>query len=172
MIISVDDNRKFNGLLGDIRAMVSPTSDGKSFRKDIKDLDPNFPLAENGTDKISMRDITQEEFDDHLSFVKTMCIRQGIRMDYFTEADVVCAKEATFSVEVSNQAEELDDKIIVGVVCSNCGCETIRGLTDDRYEEAKAIALGDKKESFTPLSESFLCVNCINIKLKEDADAR
>lgn len=163
MIISVDDNRKFNGMLSDIREAISPSDNSKTFRNTIKQLDPNFPLNKDGSKK-SMRDVTEDEFKKHLSFVKTMCLRQGVRLEYFTEIDVVAAEEAQFSVAVSETYEEQDELIIVGITCSNCGCETIRGLSEKRYKEAKDIEAGTKTEDMDPLTNSFLCANCISRK--------
>ncbi len=169
MIISLDDNKRFNALLRDIRNQIAPECDAKGFRQEIKNLDPNFPLSESGINKISMRDITQDEFEDHLVFVKTMCIKQGIRLEYFTDIDVITAEETTYKVDVSNKYEEDDSgRIIVGIVCSNCGCETIRGLTDERYDEARAIASGKREERHMPRSASFICINCLKARSKNE----
>ena len=173
MIISVDDNRKYNGFLNQIREAICPRCDQKKFRQEIKNLDPNFPVDEESGSKISMRDISQEDFDAHTSFVKTMCIRQGIRLDWFTETDIFDAREAKFIADASDDFEEDDEgRITTGVICSNCGCQTIRQLTEERYDELKSIASGDREERTDPLSESFYCLNCIVLKSKEESNER
>jgi len=170
MIISVDKNRKYNGMLNDIRKALYKDVDSKTFRKMIKDLDPKFPMTEDGSSKISMRDITEVEFAAHLSFVKTMCIKQGLRLEYFTEGDVIVAKEAVFQPIVTDRFEEVDGGVLSGVVCSNCGCETVRMLSNERYDEIKSITLGEKKESFTPLSASFICIKCFSLRSEDNDD--
>ncbi len=167
MIISLENNKRYNGMVNDIRKGLYSHVNSKDFRPMIKELDPEFPLGEDGRSKISMRDITEEELVTHTAFLKTMCIRQGLRLEYFNEGDVTCAQEAILVASVTDGYEEVDDGVLAGVICSNCGCETIRKLTDERYDEIKAITTGDKKESFTPLSASFLCINCIKLKDQE-----
>jgi len=160
MIISVDKNRKYNGMLNDIRESISPGDTSKEFRQTIKMLDPDFPVGDNG-EKISMRDITDDDFEDHLSFVKTMCLRRGVRLDYFNDGDVMVAREAEIGIRIGQDIEESDGMIIVGIVCSNCGAETIRGLSDARYEEVADIVSGKREESFDPVTDSFICAGCI-----------
>lgn len=170
MIISVEENRKYNGMLNDIRKALYKDVDIKTFRKMIKDLDPGFPMTKDGLNKISMRDITEAEFATHLSFVKTMCIRQGLRLEYFTEYDVIAAEEAVFKPAVTDRFEEVDGGVLAGVVCSNCGCETVRMLSYDRYKEIKEITLGKEKERFTPLSASFICIKCFTLHSRDNND--
>jgi hypothetical protein len=163
MIISLENNKKYNGMVNDIRKGLYSHMDAKTFRPMVKDLDPNFPVSDDGK-KISMRDITEDQLTRHTDFLKTMSIRQGLRLDYFTDGDIACAEEAVFTTSVSDQFEEEEGTVIAGVICSNCGCETIRGLTSERFDEIMAIMDGSREERMDPITESFLCVNCIKIK--------
>lgn len=166
MVISIENNRKYNGMLNDIRSSVSPVDDSKSFRVTIKQLDPNFPRNNDGSKK-SMKDITEQELVEHTSFIKTMCLRQGVRLEYFSDIDVMAADEAVFKAQIMNIYEKTDKFVVADVVCSNCGCVTKRGLSQKRYKELKEISAGKREEIMEPLADSFLCANCLNIKIKQ-----
>ena len=171
MLISQKSNRKYHGMLNSIRDSVSPYESSKSFRVTIKQLDPNFPRNEDGSKK-SMKDMTEEELAKHTSFVKTMCIRQGIMSDFFSPADIETAKKVVFKPYISTLYEDKEDYVIADVVCSNCGCSTKRRLTKERYEELKEISSGKRKEIMNPLSDSFICTNCLRRKIEEVDDGR
>lgn len=162
MIISIEDNKKYNGFLSKIRESICPECDGKTFRKEIKELDPDFPVDENGK-KISMRNLSQEDFEYHLDFIKTMSIRQGIIMDWFGEIDRVLANEKKITTRIDKYFKKsVDGSHYVFVICSNCGCSTKKKLSDERYNELCAIVDGKKSENVDNVSESFWCLNCVN----------
>ena len=159
MIISLEKNRAFNALLKEAQPLISPQGTQKAFRQEIKFLDPSFPRDENN-EKVSMRDITDEQFDKHLQFVKTMLIKQGNRLEYFTDLDVEIAKDTSYKASGHMYQDSL------WVVCSCCGCATKRELSQDRMKELTAIMNGEIQETLDPLSKSFECLNCFTIKVE------
>ena len=169
MLISSDDNRKYNGLLNDIRKVLYPHINSKKFRQEIKSLNPNFPIGDNG-EKISMRDITPDDFEEHLTFVKTMSIRQGFVPEYLSNADIQVAHNVVLSAGVNDEYEEVDDGVVTFVTCSNCGCSTVRKLTYDRYDEILRISQGKEEEKFDPITRSFVCTNCLILMSNSNKD--
>jgi len=164
MIISQEKNRAYNGMLNTLRTIMYPHIESKKFRTIAKEMNPNFPRID-GLEK-SMADITDNEFELHLTFLKTMAIRRDVILESFSRSDIDRAKNAKISIDVSEDTEEDGDMIVVDVTCSNCGAKTVRGLTEDRYVELVNIVFGDGEES-NKLEDSFMCLECTTRKSKE-----
>lgn len=160
MIISLDNNKKYNGMLNDIRKALYAEVPAKDFRKMVKTLDPTFPVVDG--DLVSMREITQEQFEKHRDFLVDMSINQGNRLEYFTEVDVSRAKERQYKTRLILR----DGKQYV--ICSNCGCSTERTLTDDRVSELAKIEAGEISETLSPKGDSFICLNCLKKDVADD----
>jgi hypothetical protein len=164
VIISNEKNKAYNGLLGTMRKIMCPWKTHNDIRKGIKDMDPAFPMTEDGTKK-STADMTDDEMDAHISFIKTMLVKRGVILEYFKQSEVKEALSKKFDVYFIGEYEEIEDDVIINVVCPNCGAATIRRLTDDRFRELNDIMHGS--EVSDEIKSSFMCAWCTEKKDKE-----
>jgi hypothetical protein len=169
MIISLENNKKYNGMLNDIRVALYPAYTGKTFRTEAKMLDPDFPRKDG--EKISMRDITEDQLAAHTKFLKTMCIKEGLRLEYFTDSDILDAEAELPHCRIDGDFVEEDGQFVGRIVCSSCGSSTKRQLTKERLAQAKAISEGKVEEIIdhkeVGWSESFICLNCMTREVRE-----
>jgi hypothetical protein len=166
MLIAKEQNRFYNAMLNDIRPSLYPDMGSKEFRTKIKDLDPEFPLDEDGNKK-SMRDVTEPEWKTHVMFIKRMAIKRGVIVSSFSEENLGYANSVVLKAGMEAHYEEDGDCIIVNVICSSCGASTLRKLTEERFEELSLIANGEKDEELEKIVDSFICIDCMNIKIQK-----
>jgi hypothetical protein len=164
MIIPKEKNRAYNALLNSARKTMCPYMPPEKFRREVKNMDPEYPMV-NNTPK-SMTEITEPELYRHMSFLKTMLIKRGVVLEYFSKDDISRADDANPKARVIGDFEEEGDGILVDVVCSSCGAATTRKLTPERYAEILLITDGEKEESKNTM-DSFQCAWCVEKKTKE-----
>jgi hypothetical protein len=164
MIISNEKNKAYNGLLSTARKIMCPWKTHNDIRRDIKEMDPAFPILEDGTKK-STADMTDDEMDAHIDFIKTMLIKRGVVLEYFKDIEIKEASSREFDVYFVGEYEESGDDVVINVVCPNCGAATIRRLTEDRFLELNEMMHGKKVGD--DVKSSFMCAWCTEKKHKE-----
>lgn len=156
-------NRKYNAILSEIRKGIGMRWSLKEYREVMKMADPFF-IRVNGV-PISMKDITQDQMSNHISFMRMYAVRKG-----FVPKDTTSDEEAEFrSIKILARAfdvKEDGDYIQCRVVCSSCGGATARILTRDRYDEICKIENGQLFEQVG--TNSFKCIDCHLVELQKN----
>ena len=167
MQITQRENKFYAKLLDDIRTQYFPWNTNKELREYIKEMNPNYPVDNTTGKYVSFAKISVEEFRRHLSFLKIMAIKYGMKSDYLNVIDRNVAGATHFKTKITKIEHSGKDFNIVSVLCSRCGSVTKRGVTRERLKELMDIDEGKAVEIIDPINKSFLCVNCTSKDIAE-----
>ncbi len=172
MIISAKNNKFYAKFIDDFRLSFFPWYDNKVFRDHVKSLNPNYPRDSTTGKHVSFAKIDMPEYMKHLQFLKTLACKYNMSSDYISENDRYVASTSWFKASIHKIVEGGGDFNVVEVICSRCGSCTKRALSRARMQELMDIDEGKKKESTSAIGETFLCVNCVTLKIGERDEAR
>ena len=161
MVISQSDNKFYAKVLDDLRVHSFSHVTNKKLREHIKDLNPNYPIDQTTGKYKSFAKISVLEFREHLSFLKIIACKYGMKAEYFDQLDIDIAKEKHFKTRVVKSEEVGGEFNIVFVLCSRCGSSTKRGLSRGRLQELMDIEEGNRVETLDPIDKSFICAHCM-----------
>lgn len=164
MIISQKDNKFYAKFIDDFRFHFFPWHDNKVFREYIKTLNPGYPIDDTTGKYVSFAKISVVEFRKHLSFLKVLACKYGMKSDYLTSIDAEIADTTWFRTKIVKIEQGGGDFNIAFVLCSRCGASTKRGLTRVRFQELMDIEEGNRIETLDPIDKSFICAHCIKYK--------
>ena len=164
MVIDQSDNKFYAKVLDNLRIHSFPWNTNKGMREYIKELNPDYPIDQTTGKYKSFAKISVVEFREHLSFLKIIACKYGIKAEYLDQLDIDIARAKHFKTRIVKIEQVGSDFSIVYVLCSRCGSSTKRGLTRERFQELMDIEEGNKVETFVPITKSFICAHCIKYK--------
>ncbi len=171
MIISQKENKFYAKFLDDFRVSFFPWHTNKMFREYVKSLNPSYPKETSTGKYVSFAKLEVPEFKKHLRFLKTLACKYNMKSDYLDKIDRDIAETSWFKTSVHSVVGVEEDFNVAYVVCSRCSSSTKRAFTRERMYELMDIDEGKKKETLEPIGESFMCVDCITVKLGEKDEA-
>lgn len=158
MQISEHLNKFYAVVVSEANALLEPSMPQKEFRDYLKELNPRFPKKDGIY--LSIKDITSPQMSMHISFIKTMLLKQGYQnLSIIDHRDYETSLTTRYKAK-GEVAGEHPRGVKTYVICSHCGSRTLRVLSPERLQELQEIEKGTIEESQTYLRDTFLCIYC------------